>query len=43
MKKPVLPKVQDIVKEEDPLAFIIVSSANEVYGEGHKDQYGEKL
>ena len=43
MKKPVLQKVQDIVKEEDPLAFIIVSSANEVYGEGHKDQYGEKL
>lgn len=43
MKKPILPKVQDIVREEDPLAFIIVSSASEVLGEGHNDQYMERL
>ncbi|MBR4878769.1 MAG: YitT family protein [Clostridia bacterium] len=43
MKKPMLPKVQDIVKEEDPYAFIIVSSATEVLGEGHKSHYSERL
>lgn len=43
MKKPMLPKIQDIVREEDPFAFIIVSSATEVLGEGHKDQYSERL
>lgn len=43
MKKPMLPKVQDIVKEEDPYAFIIVSSATEVLGEGYKSHYSERL
>ena len=43
VKKPMLPKVQDIVKEEDPFAFIIVSSATEVLGEGYKSHYSERL
>ena len=43
MKKPILPKAQDIVKEIDPLAFVIVSSATEVFGEGHKDHFYERL
>ena len=43
VKKPKLPKVQDIVKEEDPFAFIIVSSATEVLGEGYKSHYSERL
>ena len=43
VKKPMLPKFQDIVKEEDPFAFIIVSSATEVLGEGYKSHYSERL
>lgn len=31
------PKLRDIVHEVDPHAFTIVSSANEVYGEGYKE------
>ena len=33
--------VQDIVKQEDPAAFMIVTSANEIYGEGYKDFFEE--
>lgn len=43
MKKPILPRAQDIVKEVDPLAFVIISSATEVFGEGHKDHFYERL
>ena len=32
-----------IVKEEDPYAFMIVTSANEIYGEGYKDFFGEVM
>lgn len=39
MRKQTLVKVRNIVKETDPYAFMIVSSANEVFGEGFKDQY----
>lgn len=39
MRKQTLPKVRNIVKETDPDAFMIISSANEVFGEGFKDQY----
>lgn len=39
MRKQTLVKVRNIVKETDPNAFMIVSSANEVFGEGFKDQY----
>ena len=35
------PLVEEIVKEEDPYAFMIVTSANEIYGEGYKDFFGE--
>lgn len=38
-----LPKIRDIVKEIDPHAFMIVSSANEIYGEGYKDHFDEEL
>ena len=34
-------EVQDIVKQEDPTAFMIVTSANEIYGEGYKDFFEE--
>ena len=33
----VFPLVKEIVREEDPNAFMIVSSANEIYGEGFKE------
>ena len=37
------PEVEEVVKEEDPKAFMIVTSAKEIYGEGYKDLYGEIL
>ncbi|MBR5031253.1 MAG: YitT family protein, partial [Clostridia bacterium] len=35
-KNRTFPLVKQIVHEEDPRAFLIVSSANEIYGEGFK-------
>ncbi len=43
MKKRLAPKAEDIVKEEDPSAFMIVTSATEIYGEGYKSYFSEKL
>ncbi len=36
-------KVEEIVKQEDASAFMIISSATEIYGEGYKSYYGERL
>lgn len=36
-------EVQDAVKKEDPHAFMVVGSANEIYGEGYKDLFEEVL
>ncbi len=36
-------KVEEIVKQEDASAFMIISSATEIYGEGYKSYFGEKL
>lgn len=35
------PQIEEIVKTEDPKAFMIVTSANEIYGEGYKDFFDE--
>ncbi len=43
VKKQVAPKTEDIVKEEDPMAFMIVTSATEIYGEGYKNLFSEKI
>lgn len=43
VKKQLSPKVEAIVREEDPLAFMIVTSATEIFGEGYKSIYSEKL
>lgn len=43
MRKALAPRTEEIVKEEDPLAFMIVSSATEIYGEGYKSYFSEKL
>ena len=37
------PRVEEIVKEEDPAAFMIITSASEIYGEGYKDLFAEQL
>ena len=35
--------LKDIIKQEDPKAFLIVASASEVFGEGYKDQFKEEV
>lgn len=42
-KKQQAPRVEEIVKEEDGDAFMIITSANEIYGEGYKNLFSEKL
>ena len=43
MRKQLAPRTEEIVKEEDPDAFMIISSATEIYGEGYKSYFSEKL
>ncbi len=43
IKKQLAPKAEAVVKEEDPLAFMIVTSASEIYGQGYKNIFSEKL
>ncbi len=43
VKKHIAPKVEKIICEEDPNAFMIVSSATEIYGEGYKNILSEKI
>ena len=43
MKKHIYPKVEKIVKEEDEKAFLIVSNATEIFGEGYKSYFDERL
>ena len=43
MQKRLLPKVQEIAMEEDPYAFLIVTSASEIFGEGFKDISAPRL
>ncbi len=42
MKKRLAPLVLDAVKEFEPTAFMIVSSASEIYGNGYKSYQGGK-
>lgn len=42
-KKQQAPRLEEIVKQEDGSAFLIVTSANEIYGEGYKNLFSEKL
>ncbi|MCD7836605.1 MAG: YitT family protein [Lachnospiraceae bacterium] len=43
MRKNLLHRAEEIVKEEDGEAFMIVSSASEIYGEGYKNIFSEKI
>lgn len=43
VKKQVAPKLEEIVKQEDDKAFLVISSANEIYGEGYKNILAEQV
>jgi uncharacterized membrane-anchored protein YitT (DUF2179 family) len=43
VKKPLFPMIKDLVRNEDSTAFMIVSSASEVFGEGYKPHGAEEL
>lgn len=43
MRKQLLPQAQDIVNHEDSNAFMIVSSATEIFGEGFKRHDSERI
>lgn len=43
IKKRSTPKLEEIVKQEDKRAFMIVTNANEIYGEGYKNILAERL
>ncbi len=43
IKKRLSPMAEDIVREEDPDAFMIVSSASEIFGEGYKSYFDERI
>ncbi len=42
-KKQTFPKLRDIVKENDPDAFMIITNATEIFGIGYKSQFNEEL
>lgn len=43
LRKQMAPRLEEIVKEEDPKCFMIVSSASEIFGEGYKDIRKKKV
>ena len=43
VKPVVYPRLRDIVREEDREAFMIVSSAKEIYGEGYISPDSDEL
>lgn len=43
VRKQLAHKVEEIVRQEDDTAFMIVSGAAEIYGEGYKSYFGEVL
>ena len=42
-RKRVAPKVEEVVKSVDTNAFMIVTSASEIFGQGYKSYYAEKF
>lgn len=42
-KKPVSPRIEDIVKEEDAEAFMVITSATEIFGEGYKSYFADRF
>lgn len=43
VKKQLSPRAEEIVRQEDPQAFLIVTSATEIFGEGYKSIFSEKV
>lgn len=43
VKKNSVPKIETIIREEDPNAFTIISDATEIYGLGYKSIFAEKI
>lgn len=43
MRKQKAPRAEEIVKEVDANSFMIITNANEIYGEGYKSYGGERL
>lgn len=43
VRKQMAPRLEEIVKEEDPRCFMIISSASEIFGEGYKDIRKKKV
>ena len=43
VKKPVSPRIEEIVREEDADSFMVITSATEVFGEGHKSYFSERM
>lgn len=41
VRKQLAHKMEEVVRQEDALAFMIVTSATEIYGEGYKSYFGE--
>ncbi|MCM1086980.1 MAG: YitT family protein [Muribaculaceae bacterium] len=42
-KKQISPQVEDIVKEEDAEAFMVITSATEIFGEGYKSYFSDRI
>lgn len=43
MKKTVFPRVESIVRDEDADSFMIITSASEIFGEGYKSYFSERI
>lgn len=43
VKKTVSPQAEEVVKEEDSHSFMIITSATEVFGEGYKSYFSERI
>lgn len=43
VKKRRAPRLNELVKERDPAAFMVITSANEIYGEGYKNIRAENV
>lgn len=43
VKKRRAPKLQELVRQRDPAAFMVITSASEIYGEGYKNIMGERI
>lgn len=43
VKKHLSHKAEEVVRQEDPAAFLIITSATEIFGEGYKSIFSEKI